>query len=532
MPDIKKSIATNKYIDRPFNIRPFCFWSLLVGITIAFCMWSLVAVVFWFIFLILAFLICRFFKFKDKFANFFAISRLFAATAILLCLVVVFSFAITTLTYSHQKSHSGTHDLTGTIETHRFRPIEEGISYFVLSSVMFNNIKVEARVIVFVNDYANERIPSTGDKVSVSTTLRQLRAIDQTDIEKAALNINSRVQYSANTSISDLQITGQNNSVRFAVLRYSKSFLNKYLSLKNADLMASMLFGDRSALDDEIRDNFSVTGLAHVLAVSGLHVGIIIGMLTFLLRLLKLNRKKQFPIIFIVLLFYCYLCDFRFSILRACIMFLVILANRIYLRNTDFLSSICLAAIITLILFPYSILSVSFQLSYACMIGIALFQHPVEKFMNKAIIKRAPNWLERIQRFINKGFTMQCCVMVASFPIILKYFGVFPVFGMIVNILLLPVLILAFQVAILALVTYVAFPLLYLAEYLIKFVLWGTQVLATAPFAQIPISNGGYWLLFYFAALFVMSRFVFMKRKYKYIAGAILLCIYSIGFLV
>jgi len=523
----KDKDTADKYVDRPFNIRPLCLWAFLVAVTIVMCTWSIIAVGVWFALLIVAFFVCQFTKAKDGVMKFLGTSRLFFLGAIVLCLAVTFSFTVTTLAHTQQKSFARSDTLSGVVENQRFRTTDEGSSYMVLSSAKFGRHSISGRVIVFVrvaDDFTGaELTPAFGERVELVTRLNKADVND--------MNINSRVKYSASVNFQGITTAGASGALNHTVSRYTKNFLAKYLSPTNAELMYSMLFGDKSALDGELRDNFAVTGMAHVLAVSGMHVALIIGMLMAVLKVARVRRKTQFPIILCVLLFYCYLCDFVFPILRASIMFLIILANRIYLRNTDLLSSICAAGIVTLILFPYALISVSFQLSYACMVGIALFMRPTTNLLQKTIHPRAPRPIRVAQNFLIKGTALYWCTTVLTLPIVIKYFGYVPVFGIISNLFILPVLVLCFQIVVIAVVTWVGFPLLYAANYLIDYVRWGAYTLAKMPGVAIYATNGGYWFLFFFISCILMTRFVFMPRRIKYAAAAVFMCLYCIGFL-
>ena len=514
-----------EYIDRSFNIRPLCFWALLVGVTLILCHISIWAAAGFIFAIVLSLVGLHFIKTKDKFLIFLGSSRFFFIGTIILCLVVMMSFGIVNLVYSNTKSFAGTHKLGGVVESYNFRHPDDGVSFMSLSNVKFNGKNISGRVIVFVSGYDGQEDTAgleVGRRVQIQTRINVVSA--------TAINVNNGTRYSASTRFSDIQIGERSGSVRFMVLRYTKSFLNKYLSSDNAELMYSMMFGDKSALNDEIRSDFVVGGVAHALAVSGLHVGVIILMMVGFLRLVRLRRKFQLPVVLAVLLLYCYLCGFAFPVVRASIMFLIILANRIYLRKTDLLSSVCFAGIVSMIIFPYSITSVSFQLSYACVVGIALLYRPIENLLNHTVIKIAPKPVKTAQRFFIKGATMCLCADIALAPLVIKYFGVIPVFSLLTNLFVLPVLVVCFQGAVIACVSWVGFFLLYPIEYLLVAVRWVMSLVSRISFAGLYISNGGFWFLCYFLGIIVLSRFIFVRPIYKYCAALMLFGVYSVGF--
>ncbi|MDR0462478.1 MAG: ComEC/Rec2 family competence protein [Christensenellaceae bacterium] len=514
-----------KYIDRPFNIRPLCFWGGIVAFVAYLATVSFTACA-CFVFAVFVLLVClQFVKTKDAVVTFLGTSRIFFVGAVILCIAVMLSFGITNLVWSSSKSYAGIHSLDGVVESFNFRPTDQGASYMSLSNAKFDGKPVSGRVIVFVSGYDNGEVQiEVGRRVEVSSRLSMAVA--------NAMNVNNKTRYTANTKYDDIAVLAKSRDFRHVVLRHTRTFFGKYLSPTNATLMYSMVFGDKSALEDEVRNDFAINGMAHALAVSGLHVGVLIAMLSGLLRLCRVRRRSRVFAIVPMLLFYCYLCGFAFPVIRASIMFSILLCNTAFLRVTDLLSSICMAGILTLLIFPYAILSISFQLSYTCMLGIAILYRPIENLLKRTIIQKAPRSVMAVQTWVIKAVTMCLCADISLFPLIVKYFKAVPVFSLFGNLIILPLLILAFQVAVISLVTWVGFFLLYPIEYLLVAVRWMMSLTSRVPFARMHLSNGGAWFLSYFLAIILMSRFVFLPRKYKYPTVAVLLCVYTVGFFV
>ena len=517
---ILRSAQDDSYKDRLFNIRPICFWAFFVALTVAVCIgyanrpW-LVGV--YFVCLIALFVVLQFVESRDKVLTFFGTSRLNFIITLVLCFVVAFSFAITTLSFTHQKSYAGFHELSGIVERHRIRDDDTG--WFILTNVKFGDQSVSGNVAVYVNS-SNESLRAnviSTHRVSITTQLRTANPNNY--------NVNNNIKYTANVGANvEITAAGVDRSPRSEITRYSQNFLRKHMSNRNADLMFAMLFGDRSDLDGELSESFSLTGIAHVLSVSGLHVGLLVGMLVFILNRCRVSRKKQIPIIAVLLLFYCYLCGFRLSILRAAIMFMVFVVRRAFLRSNDMLSSLALAGIIILILFPYSLMSASLQFSFACMLGIAMFNLPFTKFFREKA--KLPKWL-------SSALSMYCATFLACLPLMIKYFGFVSLLGLFTNVLFLPLLVLAFQVSFISVLTWVAFPLLYIINVTLDVIISVTHWLASLPFATITTPSGqGYWFLLYFVGLIFTSRFIFLRPRYKYSAAAILILLYGLSVLI
>ena len=133
---------------------------------------------------------------------------------------------------------------------------------------------------------------------------------------------------------------------------------------ENAPLAYAVLFGDRTQVSDDILTSYNNAGILHLLAVSGLHVGFIAGLIYALLSKLKLKRLFSFIITACLLLFYNYLCNFTPSVVRATIMICVGLFANVLGKKSDTLTTIGIAGILTLLIKPLWAFDIGFQLSY------------------------------------------------------------------------------------------------------------------------------------------------------------------------
>ncbi len=135
---------------------------------------------------------------------------------------------------------------------------------------------------------------------------------------------------------------------------------------------AAILLGNRSMVPSEDRASFARLGIAHVLAVSGFHTGVLIFLLSGLFRLLKLKPPVRLVLYAIVLLGYCALCGMSQPVLRASILLLLSLSGKLLNRPRVGLHLLCAAAILLLLLSPVQLTGISFQLTFSAMLGITL----------------------------------------------------------------------------------------------------------------------------------------------------------------
>lgn len=127
-----------------------------------------------------------------------------------------------------------------------------------------------------------------------------------------------------------------------------------------ASVSQALVLGDKFGIDDDLYDNIKASGLAHVLAVSGLHVSTLAAALYFVLKKLKVNPKIGFVVVLVLTFLYSMLCSFTASSLRAVVMSGVSMFASSFGRKRDDLSSLSLAAILILIFRPCAIADIGF----------------------------------------------------------------------------------------------------------------------------------------------------------------------------
>ena len=135
---------------------------------------------------------------------------------------------------------------------------------------------------------------------------------------------------------------------------------------------SALLLGNRSLVPSEDRAAFARLGIAHVLAVSGFHTGVLVFLLSGLFRLLKLRPRVRLVLYGVILLCYCALCGMSQPVLRASLLLMLSLWGKLLNRPRIGLHLLCASAIILLLLSPVQLTGVSFQLTYCAMLGITL----------------------------------------------------------------------------------------------------------------------------------------------------------------
>lgn len=182
-------------------------------------------------------------------------------------------------------------------------------------------------------------------------------------------------------------LKSSNGSFIHNIQKYIKDTINGTLTDEEGNLLLAILLGDKDKLSEDIQESFKTSNLSHMLAVSGAHVSYIILGLTYVLQNSIIGKKNGKIVCIIFLLAFMAITNFTPSVTRACIMAILTLFSGIIYRKSDVYTNISVAALITLIFNPYSLLDLGFQLSYGGTIGIIIFIKRIqEKKSNSKVI--------------------------------------------------------------------------------------------------------------------------------------------------
>lgn len=228
---------------------------------------------------------------------------------------------------------------------------------------------------------------------------------------------------------TSIEILEYSPTVRYKILNRLKSNLHKFLSNQNAELVFSAIIGDKTELGVGVYSSYRSAGVAHLLAVSGLHIGLVVAIITWLLRKLKANPVVSIIVIGILLLGYCYLCGFTHSVVRASIMSIILSGAFLMFSEPDMMSSMAFSGIVILILQPLAVLNLSALLSYGCVAGIAMMFKPINKMFLKC---KFPKW-------ISTSLSMSVSTQATITGVLCYAFKEISFIGILTNLVILPV---------------------------------------------------------------------------------------------
>ena len=203
-------------------------------------------------------------------------------------------------------------------------------------------------------------------------------------------------------------------------------------SPQEASLLQALVLGVKESLDPEIKEAYINAGATHVLAVSGLHVGIVYGIFLLLLRSWQRSRagRLRFCIVVLAALWsYAFLTGLSPSVMRAVTMFSIFTLAKTSHRNTNIYNTLAFSAFVLLCYDPAMLFQVGFQLSYMAVLGIVYLQPRIY-----ALWEAKYRFLDYIWQITAVSIAAQ----VATFPITLYYFHQYPVYGLLSNLLVIP----------------------------------------------------------------------------------------------
>ena len=297
---------------------------------------------------------------------------------------------------------------------------------------------------------------------------------------------------------------------------------------KQLKVGSALLLGCRENLDKELIKSYSSAGAMHVLAVSGLHVGILYLLLANFFNLFKRIKHSKYLIAILLISsrwFSALMTGLSASVMRSSTMFtFIIVGDKLLNRKVSIYNTLAVSAIVLLIINPYMIYQVGFQLSYAAVFGIVYLQPKIYKliYFNNTIAQ--------------KIWAITCvslAAQIATLPISLHFFHQFPVYFFVSNLVVIPSAILIFYLGIglFIVAPFGGFSLL--IGKVLNFFLWVlnqaiffTEKLAYSLIEEIALSIFETYLLYLTIFLFLISIYY---RKAKFIYATMFLSFVFLG---
>jgi competence protein ComEC len=416
-----------------FPIVPLLF-SLLFGIlTQHFCNLNLNSIVITLIFSSIGFVFAYFLNTKKKYqSHFFEI----------FVLILSFVFGMVT-TYLHKETNSKNHFSYFLSERNNVQGIiseklKSTVYYdkFILKTASVNDQNCIGKIILYVPKKAN-KIIEVGNVIKVFETPTLLQnSFNPHQFDYANYLQNQNIFHELKFKETDkLEVYNDANFYHYINVIKSKllkSYQIDSFKKDNYNLLMALLFGEKTELSKELSNSYTQAGIIHILAISGLHIALIYGIVLWLTKPLQRVKKGKIYIFFIslsVLWFYAILAGFSASIVRAAVMFSIIALAKILNRQSNIYNSLALSALFLLLYNPNYLFDVGFQLSFAAVLSIVMFQPFVRKYSySKYYVLRETKSL----------LLISLVAQIGVLPLTLYYFGQFPLLFLVANLIAIP----------------------------------------------------------------------------------------------
>lgn len=292
---------------------------------------------------------------------------------------------------------------------------------------------------------------------------------------------------------------------RFSFFGYIKSSVNDVLydnlDYDTASICKAMLLGNTQNVDEDALDVFRYGGIAHIFAVSGLHIGLIFGIIRFICKHLRANKYVSAVVSVGLIILYAGVCGFTLSSVRALIMCAVTALTGLLHVKKDNLNNLAFSVVIILSYSPLSLFSVGFQLSVGAVGGIFILSKGFERAMRRIKTPRS------VASAVGASFAAQA----GTLPVMMKSFGYLSGAGLLLNLLIIPVISYLFKFMFIGTVISVLIPPL--AQYIIPVCVLPLEAvlsfLLSANFENALISGFGAGLflpLYYITILFISDK--------------------------
>lgn len=349
-------------------------------------------------------------------------------------------------------------------------------------------------------------------------------------------------------------VTNRNTSLRGAVRTWLRgrfeTVLRQHMSDETKPVALAILLGDRSLIGRSQRDAFVKSGTMHILAISGLHVGILAGFLFFLGRLLRLSKQNSTLLMLVLLALYIDAADSRPPMIRAFVLIVIVCSAQLVRRPAFSLNSLAVAAMFILASNPTDLFSVGTQLSFLAVAAI-LWILSVEKREEDSVdVAAAPDsrrakevLMPAWQRIvcaasfrIRDGMVLSGSIWLVTAPLVASAFHIVSPVGLFINVLLVPCVVILLCAGFLTLLVGVAsvsaasIPA-FVFDSILRELLWIVDAAAGFKLSHIYVPAVPDWWLacFYLVVATAMIATVIRKRPARVWCAALLWFVFGVS---
>lgn len=395
-----------------------------------------------------------------------------------------------------------------------------------------NNSKSDVLIQAYFRKDTKVKTLKYGDRLLINTSLKSIKAKGNPyEFNYADYLAKKGIYYQAYLEPENFQFLEHYSG--FSLYYYANEVRNKLLSIFKAHnftgnelaVVSALTLGYKNYLDPEIKQAFSDTGAMHVLAVSGLHVGAILGVLIFIFRPFERNKKIQLIKVFVIIFSlwaFAFVSGLSPSVRRAALMFTFVAIGNYYKRSGSIYNSLWASASLLLLYAPSIFFDVGFQLSYLAVFSIVALQPVIYKSL---YVKN------KILNYFWELTSVSIAAQIGTMPLGILYFNQFPTYFIFTNLVIIPVaFIIIYLTIILFSINYIpilASSIAWLLNknvFLLNYWVYLIQSLPQSTLQGLEM-NLFEIILFYFFITFLFSYFYIKKKYYLNVSFAFLLAL-------
>jgi len=322
-----------------------------------------------------------------------------------------------------------------------------------------------------------------------------------------------------------------NIPVQFYPKLFAKEIKDTIKNLLNGDkagFLIALITADKRSISDNLYNSLGITGLSHVVAVSGMHITFITAFITMLIRRKRIAAYISIPIIILYVL----IAGVPASACRAAIFQLFFVLSLMFQRDEDRITTLGFALMFLLFINPNAICDVGLQLSFCASLGIYLGNDIIKSFFIEC--KSKIRIVKLAYTFIVDTISMTLSAVLFTLPLIIIYFSRVSLIVLLSNIIILPIVEIAFIIGIVKIIfSFFLLPLAtavaFVEDFILNIIISIINFLSNIPFASISAESifTVIWVIFLYLMIYLMFINVFVKKSIGliYIIVGLLICI-------
>jgi len=308
---------------------------------------------------------------------------------------------------------------------------------FLVEIYSFNHQKSSGKVLVYFSKKNPDSL-QIGDLISFQSEIKPIQKNYNPDtFDYSNYMANQNVFHQIKCFENDYYIGSKVKNFTFYINELRQklvhSFDKHHFSIRTKSIINALLLGQKQQIDSETLNDYKNAGVVHILAISGLHIGIIYAFFNFIFGFLnRIKHGKVIKLVVIILLLWLFalISGMSASITRSVTMFSLIAFGTFLNRKNFMFNAVAASFLILLIYNPLYIFDVGFQLSYAAVLSILLFQPFYQKFYyskNKIVV------------YITDLFLVSLAAQIGVLPFMMLYFKQVPTLFLLANFVVIPI---------------------------------------------------------------------------------------------